>query len=155
MASRPFGAPIKRREDPALLQGSATFIADLSLPHMLHMEILRSPHAHARIQAIDTSAAERMPGVVRVITGRDLIGRMKPLPCVWIPGGVESHFPAHPQDVPGAGMPLQADRVRFIGDGVAAVVADTRYQAQDALSSIVVDYELLPVVVEAEDALRA
>ena len=80
MASHVFGKPVKRREDPALLQGSATFIADLTLPHMAHMEILRSPHAHALIKSIDTSAAEKMPGVLRIITGNDLIGHMKPLP---------------------------------------------------------------------------
>ena len=154
MAPHVFGAPIKRREDPAMLEGSASFIADLTLPRMAHMAILRSPHAHARIRSIDTAAAERMPGVLKVITGRDLVGHMKPLPCVWVPGGVESHFPSHPQDIPGAGMPLQTDRVRFVGDGVAAVVAETPYQAADALTRIDVDYEVLPAVVEADDALR-
>jgi carbon-monoxide dehydrogenase large subunit len=154
MASHVFGKPVKRREDPALVQGSATFIADLSLPHMAHMEILHSPHAHAIIKSVDTSEAEKMPGVLKVITGKDLIGRMKPLPCVWVPGGVESHFPSHPQDIPGAGMPLQAERVRFVGDGVAAIVAETRYQAADALSAIKVDYEVLPVVIEADEAIQ-
>ena len=154
MSSHVFGKPVKRREDPGFLQGSAQFIADVSLPNMAHMEILRSPHAHANIRAIDTSEAERMPGVIKVITGKDLIGRMKPLPCVWIPGGVESHFPEHPQNVPGAGMPLSADRVRFIGDGVAAVVAETRHQAVDALAAIKVDYEVLPAVVDADAAVQ-
>src|SRR5690606_32483177 len=93
-----FGAPVKRREDPAMLQGHADFVADLQLPNMAYMEILRSPHAHAIIKSIDTSVAETMPGVIKIITGKDLIGRMKPLPCVWIPGGTESHFPEHPQD---------------------------------------------------------
>lgn len=153
MSGHVFGQPVKRREDPAMLQGTADFVADLSLPDMAHMEILRSPHAHAIIKSIDTSRAERMPGVIKVITGHDLIGRMKPLPCIWIPGGVESHFPEHPQDIPGAGMALQADRVRFIGDGVAAVVAETRYQAMDALEAIDVEYELLPAVVAADAAV--
>ena len=149
-----FGAPVKRREDPAMLQGHADFVADLQLPNMAYMEILRSPHAHAIIKSIDTSVAEKMPGVIKIITGKDLIGRMKPLPCVWIPGGTESHFPEHPQDIPGAGMALQADRVRFIGDGVAAVVAETRYQAVDAMNAIRVEYEVLPAVVEADEAIQ-
>jgi aerobic carbon-monoxide dehydrogenase large subunit len=153
MANKIFGQPIRRKEDPAFLQGSARFIADLALPGMAHMEILRSPHGHARIAEIDTEAAARMPGVIRVITGRDLIGRMKPLPCVWIPGGVESHFPAHPQDIPGAGMALAADIVRFVGDGVAAVVAETRYQAIDAIQAIRVRYEPLPAVTTPQAAL--
>jgi carbon-monoxide dehydrogenase large subunit len=154
MATHVFGKPVKRREDPALLQGSASFIADLTLPNMAHMEILRSPHAHALIKSVDTSAAEKMPGVIKVITGQDLIGRMKPLPCVWVPGGTESHFPSHPQEIPGAGMPLQAEKVRFVGDGVAAVVAETRYQAMDALNAIKIDYDVLPAVVDADDAVR-
>jgi carbon-monoxide dehydrogenase large subunit len=120
---------------------------------MVYMEILRSPHAHARILSIDTSEAAKMPGVLKVITGHELVGRMKPLPCVWIPGGVESHFPLHPQDIPGAGMPLTTDVVRFIGDGVAAVVAETRYQAMDALRAIRVEYEVLPAVTTPQAAL--
>jgi aerobic carbon-monoxide dehydrogenase large subunit len=153
MATQVFGTPVRRKEDPPFVQGSARFIADLKAPGMAHMEILRSEHGHARIVSIDTAEAARMPGVLRVITGRDLVGRMKPLPCVWIPGGVESHFPAHPQDIPGAGMPLTADRVRFIGDGVAAVVAETRYQAVDALGAIRVVYEVLPAVTTPQAAL--
>src|SRR5512132_129476 len=94
-----------------------------------------------------------MPGVVRVITGADLEGRMMPLPCVWAPGGVQSFFPPHPMGLPGAGNALATDRVRFVGDPVAVVVAETCYQAFDALKSIRVEYEPLPVVVEAEQAL--
>ncbi|MBL8132970.1 MAG: xanthine dehydrogenase family protein molybdopterin-binding subunit [Anaerolineae bacterium] len=153
MANKVFGKPIKRKEDPAFIQGAAPFVADMHLPGMAHMEILRSPHAHARIRSIDTSEAAKMPGVLKVISGHDLVGRMKPLPCVWIPGGVESHFPLHPQDIPGAGMPLQTDHVRFIGDGVAAVVAETRYQAMDALRAIRVEYDVLPAVITPEAAL--
>ncbi len=153
MAEHVFGKPVKRKEDPAMLQGHAPFIADITLPNMAYMEILRSPHAHARILSVDTSAAEKMPGVLKVITGKDLIGRMRPLPCVWIPGGVESHFPLHPQNVPGAGMPLQSEKVLFIGDGVAAIVAETRYQAQDALSAIKVEYEVLEAVTQADLAV--
>lgn len=153
MANKFFGKPLRRKEDPPFVQGSARFIADLSLPGMAHMEILRSPHAHARIVSIDLSAALALPGVIKIITGRDLEGRMKPLPCVWIPGGVESHFPSHPQDIPGAGMPLAAEVVRFIGDGVAAVVAETRPQALDAIRAIRVEYQSLPAVITPQAAL--
>ncbi len=119
-----------------MLRGEAQFIADITLPGMLHMELLRSEHAHALIKGIDTSAAEKLPGVVRIITSADLEGKMMPLPCVWIPGGVESHFPPHPYGLPGAGYALAKDKVRFIGDAVAAVVAETRSQAYDALEAI-------------------
>ena len=148
------GSPIKRVEDPAFLRGEARFTADISLPGMLHMAILRSEYAHAHIKSIDTSAAAKMPGVVRVITAADIEGKMMPLPCVWIPGGVESHFPSHPLGVPGAGNVLAKDKVRYIGDPVAVVVAETRYQAYDALDAIRVDYHPLPVVIDAEEALK-
>ncbi|HKM54729.1 MAG TPA: hypothetical protein VJY33_15070, partial [Isosphaeraceae bacterium] len=118
MAGKYFGAALKRREDPRMLRGEAQFTADLTLPGMLHMAILRSPHGHARIKAIDTNAAAAMPGVVRVVTAADLDGKMNPMPCVWIPGGVVSHFPSHPMGIPGAGPVLATDRVRFIGDAV-------------------------------------
>lgn len=154
MAGKYFGAALKRREDPRMLRGEAQFTADLTLPGMLHMAILRSPHGHARIKAIDTNAAAAMPGVVRVVTAADLDGKMNPMPCVWIPGGVVSHFPSHPMGIPGAGPVLATDRVRFIGDAVAAVVARTRAQAEDALEAIRVDYEVLPAVVNAEEAVK-
>jgi carbon-monoxide dehydrogenase large subunit len=149
-----FGAAIKAREDPAMLRGEAKFTADIALPNMLHLEFLRSEHGHARITNIDTSRAEQMPGVVRVVTGADLVDKLLPLPCIWIPGGVESHFPPHPYGVPGAGSVLAQEKVRYIGDPVLAVVAETPYQAHDAIQSIHVDYDLLPVVTEPQDALK-
>ena len=152
---RILGTPIKRVEDPALLRGDAKFTADLELPGMLHMAILRSDYAHARIKSIDTSAAEKMPGVVRVITAADIEGKMMPLPCIWIPGGAESHFPSHPFGVPGAGNVLAKDKVRYIGNPVAVVVAETRYQAWDALEYIKVNYHPLPVVTDPEVALKS
>lgn len=149
------GKPIKRREDPELLRGQAKFTADMTLPGMLHMAILRSDYAHARIKGIDVAAAQRMPGVVRIITSADLENKMMPLPCIWIPGGVESHFPSHPFGVPGASPVLAKDKVRFVGDPVAVVVAETHAQAHDALQAIKVDYQPLPVVTKAEDAVKA
>jgi carbon-monoxide dehydrogenase large subunit len=119
------------------------------------MQLLLSDHAHARISSIDTTEAAAMPGVLRVITGADLDGKLMPLPCIWVPGGVESHFPPHPYGVPGAGTVLAIDRVRYIGEPVVAVVAETPGQARDAVDAVVVHYEPLPVVVTARAALRA
>src|SRR5205085_3355826 len=139
---------------PGFLRGDAKFTADIDLPGMLHLAILRSPHGHARIRHVDTSAAAHMPGVVRIITAADVAGKLMPLPCIWIPGGVESHFPPHPLGYPGAGTVLATDQVRYIGDAVAAVVAETRDQAFDALDAVQVDYALLPTVVTAEEPVK-
>ncbi len=148
------GTAVKQVEDPGFLRGDAKFTADVDLPGAAHVAILHSPHAHARIVKIDTTAAATLPGVVGVFTGADLAGKMLPLPCVWKPAGVESHFPPHPYGVPGAQTVLATDRVRYVGEWIAAVVADTIQQAMDAVAAIEVDYELLPVVTSAEDALK-
>jgi carbon-monoxide dehydrogenase large subunit len=136
-----------------MLRGEVTYTADITLPGMLHMELLRSTHGHAVIREVDVSAAGGMPGVVRIITAEDIADAMMPMPCVWVPGGVESHFPPHPAGVPGAGFVLATGKVRYIGEPVAAVVAQTRDQAADAARVIRVEYEPLPVVVTAEAAL--
>lgn len=154
MANPIFGQPINRREDPALLTGEARFTDDIKLAGMLHMAILHSPHAHARIMGIDSSRALRMPGVVRVVTGQDVAGKIMPLPCIWKPADVESHFPPHPYGVPGCQTVLATDRVRYDGEWVAVVVAETRDQAYAALPAIRVEYQQLPVVTSAEAALR-
>ena len=148
-----FGETIKRTEDPRFLRGNAKFVADIDLPGMLHMAILRSPHGHALVKQIDPSAAMKLPGVVRVVTAADL-GNMMPLPCIWVPGGVESHFPPHPTGLPASNPVLSKDKVRYIGDAIAAVVAETRAQAHDALNAIHVDYELLPVVTTPKEAIE-
>ena len=148
------GAPVKRREDPELLQGAAKFTADLSLPGMLHMAILHSPHPHAVIKSIDTSAALQAPGVVRVFTGADVADKMMRMPVIWKPGGVESHFPPHPYGLPGGQMALATDRARYVGEWVALVIAETREQAYAALPLVQVEYEPLPFVVDAEEALK-
>ncbi|HWD09840.1 MAG TPA: xanthine dehydrogenase family protein molybdopterin-binding subunit [Actinomycetota bacterium] len=148
-----YGAVVPRLEDPEMLRGDAVFVADMELPGMVHMAILRSPHGHAAIKRIDTTAAQKMPGVIRVVTSADIEGKLMPLPCIWVPGGVESHFPPHPMGLPASNPVLATDRVRFIGDAVAAVVAGTRRQALAAVDKIVVDYELLPAVVSAKEAV--
>ncbi|NCR12291.1 MAG: xanthine dehydrogenase family protein molybdopterin-binding subunit [Microcystis aeruginosa SX13-11] len=153
MANKILGQSIKRREDPELLTGQAKFVDDITLPNMLHMAILHSTEAHALIKGIDTSAAEQMPGVVKVITGADTRDLL-PLPCIMNPGGEKSKFPPHPYGVPGAQTVLAIDKVRYVGEFVAVVVAQTRQQAYDALAGISVDYEPLLLVINAEQALK-
>jgi carbon-monoxide dehydrogenase large subunit len=155
MSDKILGAPLKCREDAGLLRGSASFVADIELPEMLHMVLLGSDHGHAVIKKVDVGTAAAMPGVVRIVTAADLENAMMPLPCIWVPGGVESHFPPHPYGVPGSRTVLAGDKVRHVGDPVAAVVAETVAQAEAAAQKIVIEYESLPVVVRADDALRA
>ena len=149
-----FGAGLLPREDPAFIRGEAIFTADITPKNTLHMELLRSDYGHAEIVDIDVSKAKAMPGVVAVLTGKDLAEKLLPLPCIWIPGGVESHFPPHPYGVPGAGFVLAQDRVRFIGDPVVVVVAETPYQAHDAIEAITVTYNEIPAVVDPQEAIK-
>lgn len=154
MATTVLGTAVKRLEDPELLNGKAQFIADVNLPGMLHLAILYSSEAHALIEHIDTSVAEKMPGVVRVFTGADIVDKGMPLPVIWKPAGVESFFPPHPYGLPGAQTMLATDRVRYVGEFVAVVAAETRKQAYAALDAIKVAYEPLPAVFTAEEALQ-
>lgn len=134
-SSRDRGSPVKIDGVPKVT-GSAQFTDDLSLPRMLRAKILRSPHAHARIISIDVSRAKRLPGVVAVMTGRDLTTRYGILPSS--------------QDE----TALAVDKVRFVGDGVAAVAAVDEMTAQEALQLIDVQYEPLPPILSIDDALR-
>ncbi len=129
---------MKRKEDPRFVRGQGRYIDDLKLPGMLHGAVLRSPLAHARIVSIDTSAALAHPRVKAVITGKDLEG----LGLAWMPT-----MSADTQAV------LATDKVRFQGQEVAFVVAEDRYSARDALELIEVEYDELPVVVDARRAL--
>jgi carbon-monoxide dehydrogenase large subunit len=148
------GKSVKTRDTPKLLTGQGEFIADMELPGMAHAAILQSPIAHAIIKGIDTSAAEAMPGVIRVFTSKDTGGIM-PIPVIWIPPYTESHFLSHPSGiVPGSHTVFATDRVRYAGDQLAAVVAETRQQAYDALAKIKVDYEALPLILDAEEATK-
>ncbi len=139
------GASVKRKEDPRLITGTGQYLDDIKLPGMAHVAILRSPHAHARIRSIDVTAARTLPGVVDVVTGADLVESVNPLPCAMPAGGVENHLATH--------RVLAVDKVRYVGDGVAAVVAEDAYIAHDALEHIAVDYEVLPAVVDQEQAM--
>src|SRR5574337_755504 len=137
------GAEVRRREDPALVQGTARFVEDLVLPRTAAMVVLRSPHAHARIRRIDVGRAATLPGVLAVLTVRDLEGRVEPEPAVGIPP--DARRPAR--------RLLARDVVRYVGEPVAAVVAEDRYVATDACDAIEVDYEPLPAVGDLEAAL--
>src|SRR5207244_2034522 len=139
------GASIKRREDPRLITGEAKYIDDIQLPGMVHVAILRSPHAHARIKSINTKKAAALPGVIGVFTGADFKD-LPALPCAWQAGGVKNNVNAR--------RILEIDKVTFTGAGVAAVVAENRYIAEDALALIDVDYEVLPAVVDAYEATQ-
>jgi carbon-monoxide dehydrogenase large subunit len=145
MSNKVIGSSIKRREDPLLITGEAKYLEDIQLHGMVHMAILRSPYAHARIMNIDTSKAAAHPGVVGVFTGKDF-EELNPLPCAWQAGGVENH--------PNTPRALEIDRVTFTGAGVAAVVAQDRYIAQDALELIRVEWEPLDPIVDAEAATQ-
>jgi len=145
MATKVIGTSIKRREDPRLITGEAKYLDDIQLPGMLHAAILRSPYAHARIKRINTEKAAALPGVVAVFTGADFKD-LPPLPCAWQAGGVKNNV-----NTPRV---LEIDKVTFTGAGVAVVVAENRYIAEDALGLIEVDYEPLPVVVDAEKATQ-
>jgi aerobic carbon-monoxide dehydrogenase large subunit len=139
------GAPIRRREDLRLLTGRATFTDDIKLPQMLHAALLRSPHAHARITAIDARKAQALPGVVAVFTFQDIAPIAQPIPMrLYRLPGLERFLQ----------LPLARDKVRYVGEPIAVVVAESRYIAEDALDLMDVTYEPLPAVVDVGDALR-
>src|SRR5690242_1518689 len=138
------GKSIRRREDPRLITGTATYVDDIQMPGMHHACILRSPHGAARIRSIDTKAAAQHPGVAAVFTGKD-VASVGPVPCgASLPG---LRVPAH--------SILAKDRVYFVGHPVAVVVATDRYVAADAIDLIEVDYEPLQAVTDPEKALAA
>src|SRR5438105_840954 len=145
------GQPVPRFEDPRLLRGGGRYVDDFVLPRMVFGHVLRSPHAHARIRAIDTRAAKQMPGVLAVLTGADWQasgwGDLPAAGGMKRPGGQASYKPRFPA--------LVTDRVRWVGDYVAFVVAETKHQAADAAELIEVDYQPLPSVVSNEGALAA
>jgi carbon-monoxide dehydrogenase large subunit len=137
------GQPVKRVEDPRLITGAAKYLDDLPIAGAAQVAVVRSPYAHARIKSIDTSRAASAAGVIAVFSGEDF-AQLNPLPCAWQAAGTENHVVT-----PRA---LEIDKVTFTGAGVAAVVAETREAAEDALELIDVDWEPLDAVVDAEKA---
>jgi carbon-monoxide dehydrogenase large subunit len=145
--SKIFGSSVKRREDPRLITGGATYTDDIKLPNMAYAAFVRSPHAHARIKSVNKAAASAAAGVVAVFTGADLVGKVGNIPTAWLVPNSDLKTPAHP--------PLAIDTVRYVGDAVAVVIAESRGAAADAAGLVEVDYEPLPVVVDQEKAVRA
>jgi len=144
-SSRQVGQSRKRKEDAALVTGQTNWTDNIVFPGLLHMAVLRSPMAHAKITRIDVSSALSEPGVVAAFSAADLAGELGNLPTVW-PVTPEMVHPDHP--------PMASAEVRYVGDAVAVVVARTAYQAADALEAIDVDYEPLPAVVDMTEALK-
>src|ERR1700734_1691461 len=147
-AERYTGASVKRSEDPRILTGGGRYVDDIKLPGMLHAAFVRSPLAHGRVLAVDASAARELPGVVAVYTGADLATMTLP--------GQDPLFAMMGGDGPAPEYTLLAtDKVRFVGDPVAIVVAENRYLAEDGCELVEVDYADLPPVATAATALDA
>ena len=147
MTTRYFGAPVRRNEDERLLTGRARFIDDIELPGLLHAAFVRSPHAHARIAGIDTSAALARSGVIAVYTAEDLGDFWQTGPMVVPPPPVEgSVFNQRTQG------PIARGRARYVGEPVAMVVAVSRYVAEDAAADVSIDWAPLPVAADLEFA---
>ncbi|MCE2457085.1 MAG: molybdopterin-dependent oxidoreductase [Dehalococcoidia bacterium] len=138
------GESIKRREDPRLITGRGTYVDDVRLVGMVNMVLVRSPHAHANIRSVDTSAAESADGVVAVFTGAQLQEELGSLICGWVVP--DTNETPHP--------PLAFDKVRCVGDAVAAVAATSPQAATDAAALVQVDYEVLDAVVDMEAAVQ-
>ena len=145
------GKSVRRVEDQALLTGAGVFTDDVSLPGEAHVCFLRSPYPHARLVAIDTAAASAMSGVLAIVTGADLVAAgVKPLP-------LSADF-KRSDGSPTASPPrhaLAVDAVRFVGEAVAAVIAESVDEARDAAEAIDVRYESLPMVADLDEIGRA
>src|SRR5687768_3039534 len=144
MPNKYVGQRVKRTEDPRLIKGLAHYVDDIGLPGILHVAFVRSVYAHAKITGIDTSAALETPGVVAVYTGADVAEKVGPVPCAGA--------------LPDLKVPdfrvLAKDKVLFVGHAVAAIVATDKYVARDAVDLVMIDYDELPVVVDAEEAAK-
>jgi carbon-monoxide dehydrogenase large subunit len=147
------GQPVRRKEDWRLLTGQGCFSDDVNLPDQAYAVMVRSPHAHARIASIDVAPALAVPGVVAVLTGRDLVAdRVKPIP--------HKQWSYHPAEIPlqnkdgapvfaAAHLPMPADKARFVGEAVAMVIADSIAAAKDGAERVAIDYQPLPAVTQA------
>jgi CO/xanthine dehydrogenase Mo-binding subunit len=134
-----FGRRVPRREDGRLLTGKGCFVADIRRPGCCELVVIRSPHPHARIVSVDLDEARRQKGVIGVFSHGDLAPHMLAMPSVdSLPGSAPVHQ-----------RPLASDRVRFVGEPVAILVAEDRYLAEDAAEKVKIGYEALPAVVDA------
>jgi carbon-monoxide dehydrogenase large subunit len=148
MSTQMFGARIKRSEDPQLLTGRAQFVDDVDIPGMVHAAFKRSDYAHARITGIDVTAARALPGVLAVYTAADLGDYLQPSPLLVQPPPTQ-HIVFNQRTA----TQLAQNKVRYVGEPIAMVVAESRYLAEDAAEQIVVDYDPLPAVVDLEAAM--
>ena len=149
MSETGIGASVRRVEDKRFLTGRGHYIDDINQRGQLYAWMLRSPHANARIKSVDTGAAAQAPGVVAIFTGADMeTDEVGGLPCGWQihnKDGSPMNEPGHP--------PLAVDKVRYVGDQVAVVIAETKDQARDASELIAVDYDVLPAAIDMDAAL--
>jgi carbon-monoxide dehydrogenase large subunit len=143
-AERLVGARIRRKEDPRFITGRGQYTDDVKVQGTLHVAFVRSPHAHARIRGVDLAAARTQPGVVAVYTGKDLAdGGVNGIPVGWLlPGLTPSNHHA-----------IAVEKVHYVGEAVAVIVAESPYAARDAAELVTVDYDPLPAVADAEQAL--
>ena len=143
------GESVRRKEDYRFLTGNGQYTDDVTLANQSYAVFVRSPHAHAAIKSVDIAEAQKMPGVIGIFSGKDIEGKMGGLPCGWLiknPDGTPMKEPPHPI--------LAIGKVRYVGDHVAMVVAETAEQARDAAEAVVVDYDVLKPVVSVSDAAK-
>src|SRR5712691_11607616 len=148
--SKLMGAEVKRKEDPRMITGTSTYVTDVALPGMLWVAFVRSPYAHAKIKKIDTKAALKVPGVHMVVTGDDIRKLAKPIPpaSASAEGGESTGAPGRQH------YALSAERVRHVGEAVAAVIAESDYAAHDGVEAVQVDWEPLPAVTDVFAAMK-
>src|SRR3954453_15458907 len=143
------GARVVRKEDKRFITGKGRYVDDIRLHGMTYAAFVRSPHAHARIRSIDVGEAKKMPGVVDVLTGNQIIDdKIGNLICGWMIHSKDGS----PMKM-GAWPAMASETVRFVGQGVAVVIAETRNQAGDAAEGVVVDYEELPAAADIKAAI--
>lgn len=156
--SNRIGQPVRRKEDLRLITGQGCYSDDVNLPGQVRAIMLRSPHAHARIRSIDTRKSLAMPGVLAVLTASDMLAdSLQPMPHK-----PQSNSPTEPQLINRDGFagfdaphyPLATDKVRYVGEAVAVVIAQTVDQAKDAAEQIEIDYEILPAITATIAATR-
>src|SRR3954464_12094809 len=138
------GRARRRKEDARLITGRTQWTDNLVLPGMLHLAVVRSPVAHAKISSVDVSAAREAPGVIAVFTGRGFADEQGSIPCAW-PVTPDMVNPGHPS--------VAVDEVNHVGEAVAVIVARSKAAAQDAVELVDVDYDTLPVVLDMEAAI--
>ena len=147
MSAKYFGARVNRLEDPALLTGRGRFVDDIKLPGLLHACFVRSPHAHAKFYGLDKKAARAIPGVHAVFAADDLPDPMRHQPMPML-------LPNPAIAAPRTQTALARDEVNYVGQPLAVVIADTRYIAEDAATSLTIEYEVLDAACDCRDAMK-